>query len=767
MSGCGKNPPAKPVDSVPSQSALTPTTPVTPADSTIKVTPAPEAPVASPTSPVRSKSFAEAAFLPDDVVGLVVMHPRRITEWPMYRSFQAAGLMKDIDKQLESVKIKPEAIERATLVIDQSSVAKAAGAAGVDVETAEPTGAEAKSRQAKNNLKQLGLAFHNYHSVYNSFPRADGDGEGTKTGLSWRVHLLPLIEQSELYEQFHLDEPWDSEHNKTLIEKMPAAFESPGVTEAGKTAVHVFAGEGTPFNGDKGISLADITDGSSNTILSVVAGADTADIWTKPGGLKFDADAPKKALGDVGDTFLVLMCDGSVHPISKEIDDLTLAHLIQLNDGKAVDFARERQSEPAPFPTVILTLATAADRAAIVESILKTAEEESYEGQTVYKNDSGAVCFVDDKTVLCGTLDAVKQMIATHKAGNAGSSDIAGQLESSADISLVFDLKSQSALMGQAAMLNPMLGLLQQIQSVALQVNVTGNSGDKLIELVATALDDQIAGALSKLASDGLAQGKQTLASIPLGEDVDKSLQDMVREIVRSAEIRNNGDRIEFLIPVPEGFDTLPKLLEPAMKKAASAAVEMNRQNKLKQIGLAFHNHHDTHGKLPGAGRSANDKDGLSWRVHLLPWLDQLELYNEFNLDEPWDSETNKALIEKMPDMFKFDDATPAGKTSVHLFTGTGTPFDKDQTPKFAEFTDGLSNTILAVVAGPATAEIWTKPGGLELDPENPVKTLGNIGQTFLVLLGDGAVRSISKSIDLDTLRRLIQFADGEAVGEF
>jgi hypothetical protein len=78
------------------------------------------------------------------------------------------------------------------------------------------------------------------------FPRANGDGEGENTGLSWRVHLLQFLDPAEvdLYEKFHLDEPWDSDHNKTLIAKMPNVFRSPAVTEPGHTSGPRLHGQG-------------------------------------------------------------------------------------------------------------------------------------------------------------------------------------------------------------------------------------------------------------------------------------------------------------------------------------------------------------------------------------------------------------------------------------------------------------------------------------------------------------------------------------------
>src|SRR4051794_27214810 len=70
----------------------------------------------------------------------------------------------------------------------------------------------AAARQASvNNLKQIGLAFHNSHDTMGYFPGGVYDASGKKVGLSWRVAILPFIEQGPLYMQFKLDEPWDSE----------------------------------------------------------------------------------------------------------------------------------------------------------------------------------------------------------------------------------------------------------------------------------------------------------------------------------------------------------------------------------------------------------------------------------------------------------------------------------------------------------------------------------------------------------------------------
>lgn len=197
--------------------------------------------------------------------------------------------------------------------------------------------------QHANQLKQLGLAMHNFESPKGRFPaRALYDAAG-KPLLSWRVQILPYIGREDLYAQFKLDEPWDSEHNKKLIEQMPPEFRSPmvKVDEKGKTPFVVPVSERSIFSGKEGAGLRDITDGTSNTIMVVAADAQHSVVWTKPDDLTIDPKDPTSGLHfnayDDQKVIYVLMADGAVRgvPRAKLADEILKA--LTMNGGEIVE----------------------------------------------------------------------------------------------------------------------------------------------------------------------------------------------------------------------------------------------------------------------------------------------------------------------------------------------------------------------------------------------------------------------------------------------
>lgn len=242
-------------------------------------------------------------------------------------------------------------------------------------------------------------------------------------------------------------------------------------------------------------------------------------------------------------------------------------------------------------------------------------------------------------------------------------------------------------------------------------------------------------------------------------------------ELARLLTPKQQGEQLSIVLNEENGgVAGVVAMLAPPLQAARKTAQRMQSSNNLKQMGLAMHNYHDTFGSFPAAATTKEGKSLLSWRVQVLPFLDQVKLYNEFHHDEPWDSEHNLKLLEKMPSVFASTalDLKP-GHTAYLVPTGEGMIFHGDQKTKISAITDGTSNTILIVEANADRAVPWTKPADLAIDLENPLAGLGNVydKEGFLVLIADGSVKFIAKAIDLKTLRHLFEMADGHPVGPY
>jgi WD40 repeat protein len=200
--------------------------------------------------------------------------------------------------------------------------------------------AGAGQAQAANHLRHIAVAMHNYHATYNAFPpHASYDANG-KALLSWRVHLLPYLEQQQLYQQFHLNEPWDSDHNRKLISKMPELYGDPGspLSREGKAVFVVPVGKETIFQGGaKGTPMVDIPDGTSNTILVLEVPAERAVTWTKPEDLNVSAQDPLPGLlGRGRPSIPVAFADGSLRVVLPVVSPRSVWAMLTRNGGEVL-----------------------------------------------------------------------------------------------------------------------------------------------------------------------------------------------------------------------------------------------------------------------------------------------------------------------------------------------------------------------------------------------------------------------------------------------
>jgi len=207
-------------------------------------------------------------------------------------------------------------------------------------------------------------------------------------------------------------------------------------------------------------------------------------------------------------------------------------------------------------------------------------------------------------------------------------------------------------------------------------------------------------------------------------------------------------------------------LLLPAVNSAREAGRRTQCMNNLRQIGLAMVNYMSTHNVFPPAATVSPDGEPLlSWRVLVLPYLDQQALYEKFKLDEPWDSPNNKPLVARMPGVFRCLDQplTDTDKTIYQVLTGPGTLFEMARWIKPNAVTDGFSNTLMVVESNEPIP--WTQPGDLKFTPGTPIQGLGS-GHPggFNATFADGAVRFLPNSIAPGALEALATRNGNEVV---
>jgi prepilin-type processing-associated H-X9-DG protein len=200
----------------------------------------------------------------------------------------------------------------------------------------------AERTQCMNNLKQIGLALHNYHDQYSCFPPAYiADGTG-KPRHSWRVLILPQLGEQGLYNEYSFSEPWDGPNNSRLLTRMPAVYSCPshaGAASGTTTAYAGVFGERCAFIGTQPVRITSITDGTANTLL-VGEATGAGILWMKPD----DIDVTKHpTLGDHdgfssdhrgGVNFLA--CDGSVRFLELSTNPEMLKALFTRNGDEVI-----------------------------------------------------------------------------------------------------------------------------------------------------------------------------------------------------------------------------------------------------------------------------------------------------------------------------------------------------------------------------------------------------------------------------------------------
>jgi hypothetical protein len=203
---------------------------------------------------------------------------------------------------------------------------------------------QSQKDRCMEQLKRLGRALHDFHEAHKHFPAGAITDAGGKPLLSWRVAILPQLGYQSLYDQFHLDEPWDSPHNLALAAQMPPLYACPSLSDRRTfvTGYQVVVGPkpelgsiGTLFEWARGVEIREVLDGTSNTVMVV----ETKRLipWTQPDDPTFDRDAPLPQMGsDHPAGFHVLLADGTVRFLKDSISPETLRTLLTRDGGEVI-----------------------------------------------------------------------------------------------------------------------------------------------------------------------------------------------------------------------------------------------------------------------------------------------------------------------------------------------------------------------------------------------------------------------------------------------
>ncbi len=144
-------------------------------------------------------------------------------------------------------------------------------------------GPAALRSQCQNNLKQIGLALHNYEEAHGFFPPAYTVDAKGKPLHSWRTLILPFIDQQDLYDQIDLSKPWNDPANSKAYNTALDFYSCPA-TELAPTET-VYLAVVTPesvFQPTRPRAIKDITDGTSNTLMITEAATHHAVHWMSP-----------------------------------------------------------------------------------------------------------------------------------------------------------------------------------------------------------------------------------------------------------------------------------------------------------------------------------------------------------------------------------------------------------------------------------------------------------------------------------------------------
>jgi hypothetical protein len=461
-----------------------------------------------------------------------------------------------------------------------------------------------------------------------------------------------------------------------------------------------------------------------------------------------------------------------------------------LKISEAVVLFAPPERGPDPQVSAIVRFTEAYSRDRVLAAFPRGSREFEVEGKTVFQrvgSDHGlSFYFPDDRTIVIGEMPMFGTMLASKGAASPlrallKSVDVSGHFTAVFSIDAVRPIMKR-AIAAAPPVPAPFQGVLR-VPDLLSAIVLTVNADESLKgSLKLRAVDDDAAVAIESIINGGLAFGRQMLlaeiakmpnrGNDPVEEAGAKYLARITNKMFDSIKPVRDGKDVSIKVETagsPAVIGVLVALLLPAIQAARAAANRNTTLNKLRQIALAMMNFEAVNRRFPAHAIFSKDgKPLLSWRVAILPFLEEKALFDQFHLDEPWDSEHNKPLIAKMPEIYNKPSRPNDGTTVFLVPFGKGLAFEGTEGLKIREFTDGTSKTILAVEVNDDRAVPWTKPNDLEVDLSKPFEGLGEgeEGGISCFAFVDGHTVVISKHSDEATMKALFTRNGGEPIDD-
>ncbi len=318
--------------------------------------------------------------------------------------------------------------------------------------------------------------------------------------------------------------------------------------------------------------------------------------------------------------------------------------------------------------------------------------------------------------------------------------------------------------------------ITELLDAIAIQLDLT--SGKTAYSLNLIAVDDDSAKKLDVIYRNAVSEMvcKIVMPDMEVEEEdpviiaSKHYMERMAERIVKHLAPERSGHHLDISGTLPENMTSmsgsLTGILVSSLQAKRGTSHRATPLNHGQSIVIAFHNHHDVYQFLPGNILGKDGEPLLSWRVAILPFVEEYELYERFHLDEPWNSEHNIKLVDEMPSVYRqpFRDL-PAGKTVYQRPSGTQLIMHPGSQVRFQDILDGMSNTIILAEVMPDQAVDWSKPEDLKVDLTDPKKGLSaNSRKKTLCIMADGAGLYLPSNIPAGTLKKLLTHASGETV---